>query len=109
MPWAVASATTARLQLIAADKSRKIRLPVSAAMKARVMWVLGWVEIIDLGPVHGSATVSTSLLMPEDSISFRSARASLAILGRGHACSAARADMYRTAGPRAGATAARSR
>jgi len=37
--------------------------------------------------------------MPEDSISFRSARASLAILGRGHACSAARADMYRTAGP----------
>jgi hypothetical protein len=52
-----------------------------------------------LGPVHGSATVSTSLLMPEDSISFRSARASLAILGRGHACSAARADMYRTAGP----------
>jgi hypothetical protein len=36
------------------------------------------------------------------------ARASLAILGRGHACSAARADMDRTASPRAGATATRS-
>jgi hypothetical protein len=72
--WAVASATTARLWLIAADKSRKIRLPIleiaawseaelqgmmcqdvaaaireSAGMKARVIWELDLVEIIVFG------------------------------------------------------------
>src|SRR6476619_8490547 len=80
----------------------------SGAIKARAMLVAYWLEIIGQAPVHGSAIVSSSLLIPEEFISLRPARVSLAILGRGHACSAARADMDRTAGPRAGASDARS-
>jgi hypothetical protein len=46
MPWAVASATTARLQLIAADKSRKIRLPIPVGQESAT----------GLGGNHGSGS-----------------------------------------------------
>jgi hypothetical protein len=37
----------------------------SAAIKAHAMLVAYWLEIIDQAPVHGSAIVSSSLLVPE--------------------------------------------
>ena len=61
-----------------------------------------------MGRIAGQIGRGTGAAHGEDSISLHLARASLAILGRGHACSAARADMDRTAGPRAGASDARS-
>jgi len=53
-------------------------------------------------PLHCSATVSNSLIFPQATINLRiqhPARASLAILGRGRACSVARDDMDRRARP----------
>ena len=53
-------------------------------------------------PLHCSATVSNSLIFPQATINLRTqhpARASLAILGRGRACSVARDDMDRRARP----------
>jgi len=94
--WAVAGATAARPPLITADKTRELRLPGRASMRACLLWEPNCAEIIGLRPLHGcSATVI--IASPGVLFRLRPARASLAISGRGHACSAVRVDMDRRA------------
>ena len=70
----------------------------SAAIKARAMLVAYWLEIIGQAPVHGSATVSSSLLIPEGLLAYVP-RVLLSPFWAGAThVSAARADMDRTAG-----------
>ena len=74
-------------------------MTISAAMKARAILVAHWVEVIDLARVDRFRLADDCPKPPPNLRIRRRARASLAILGRGRAYSAARADMDRTEGP----------